>query len=153
MKPVTPLPTAWVEKIFRKLSLVYGRDFLARWEGLNSADVIDDWAYELSGFQGWPEAVAWALQNLPNGKPPTVLEFRALCYRAPKPDRPALPEPVARPERLAEELRKLSAIARDPVNRGDGRDWARRIIEKHRAGEKLNPATLRFSREALGLVK
>lgn len=27
------LPAAWIDKIFTKLTLAYGRDFLGRWEG------------------------------------------------------------------------------------------------------------------------
>lgn len=151
MTAAQALPTAWVEKIFRKLTLVYGRDFMGRWEGQDTAAVIDDWAHELAGFTGWPEAIAWALQNLPAGKPPTVLEFRALCFRAPKPDRPALPEPAASPERVAAELRKLAANDQQPARRDD-RDWARRIIARHEAGERINRTRLRFAREALRLA-
>jgi len=150
-KPAKPLPTAWVEKIFRKLTLTYGREFVGRWEGLNTADVIDDWAHELSGFESWPEALAWGLSNLPPGKPPTVVEFRALCFKAPRPERPALPEPMPNPERLADELRKLSTLRDKPSRHSDGRDWARRNVERYRQGARINPTTLRLSREALGL--
>ena len=69
----TALPLAWVEKVFRKLTVVYGRDFMARWEGQEINDVIEDWAEELAGFVNWPEAIAWALKNLPDSKPPTGL--------------------------------------------------------------------------------
>lgn len=77
------LPLPWVEKIFQKLSLVYGRDFLGRWEGIPIEDVKSDWAHELSGYQQSPDAISYALQHLPN-KPPTVLEFRTICQAAPR---------------------------------------------------------------------
>lgn len=130
------LPTAWVEKIFRKLTLTYGRDFTARWEGLETADVIEDWAEELSGFAQWPEAIGWALQNMPTGKPPTVLEFRAMCFKAPKPDRPQLPEPAANPERVTAELTKLARPA-PAVNAFT--DWIPRGLARLERGEKVSP--------------
>lgn len=145
------LPLAWVDKIFMKMTLIYGREFIGRWEGIEVADVKTDWAHEMSGFENWPEAIAWGLQNLPHGKPLTVLEFRALCYKAPKPDRPQLPEPAARVERVAEELKKLRPITEKPI-RDDGREWARRIVAKHEGGAKVAPCTLRMAREALAAL-
>ena len=43
----------WVEKIFEKLGVTYGRDFLARWDGFDAdamAAVKYDWCMELGGF-------------------------------------------------------------------------------------------------------
>jgi hypothetical protein len=77
------LPLPWVEKIFQKLTLVYGRDFLGRWEGIPLEEVKADWAHELAGYRNSHDALAYALQNLPR-KPPTVLEFRAICEAAPR---------------------------------------------------------------------
>lgn len=144
------LPTAWVDKIFTKMSLIYGREFIGRWEGLELSDVKTDWAHELSGFEHWPEAIAWAFQNLAPGKPPTVVEFRAICYRAPKPDRPKLPEPMADPARVSEELKKIRPLVSKMTSAGN-KDWAYRIIARHDAGEKINMTCLRFAREALRL--
>lgn len=146
------LPLPWVDKIFSKMALVYGRDFIGRWEGLELADVKTDWGHELSGFENWPEAIAHALSTLPANKPPTVLEFRELARKAPKPDRPALPEPAANPERVAAELRKLVPLLKQSKTGAvDPKGWARRIIAREKAGEKINPTSLRFAREALNL--
>ena len=59
------LPAAWTDKIFKKMTLAYGRDFLARWEGIDLNDVKSDWSHELAGFADHPEAIAYALANLP----------------------------------------------------------------------------------------
>lgn len=146
------LPIAWVDKIFTKLTLLYGREFVARWEGMTIADVKTDWGHELAGFEHHPEAIHFALQNLPPEKPPTVLQFRDMARRAPAPDVPRLPEPKADPARVAAELAKLAptkqAIALAPV---DHKAWAKRLIARHEAGERLNMTTLRFAREALGM--
>jgi hypothetical protein len=87
-----------VDVVFTKLSLIYGRDFLGRWEGIDISDVKGDWSHELSGYEGNPAAIKYALQNLPN-KAPTVLEFRAICQRAPETEIAGyLDAPKANPE-------------------------------------------------------
>lgn len=85
------LPDAWVDRIFDKLTLVYGHQFLSRWDGLPLDPVKADWAHELRGFAQNPPAIAYALEHLPPAKPPTVLEFRALCSST---HAPARPEPL-----------------------------------------------------------
>jgi hypothetical protein len=88
------MPIPWVEKIFQKLILTYGRDFTGRWEGVPMEEVKADWAHELDGYQNNPSAIKYALQNLP-AKPPTVYEFRAICQRGPLESVPALEKPSA----------------------------------------------------------
>jgi hypothetical protein len=83
---------SWVDKIFQKLTLVYGRDFLGRWEGIPLEEVKADWAHELDGYENAPHAIHYALTNLPP-KAPTVLEFRSMCQKAPPKPRPALHAP------------------------------------------------------------
>lgn len=143
------MPLPWVEKIFRKLTLVYGRDFLSRWEGQEINGVIDDWALELAGFANWPEAIGWALNNLPADRPPTVLQFRDICRRAPGKAMLALPEPPADPERLKAELAKLASVP--VVQRQDPKAWAQRIMARHAHGDRLSTISVRFAREAIGI--
>lgn len=143
------LPLAWVEKIFRKLTLTYGRDFIARWEGQEINDVIEDWAEELSGFVNWPEAIAWALKSLPEGKPPTVIEFRALCFKAPKPERLALPEPAADPAFAKQVLSKVSRAPAAQASRFT--DWIHQGLADLQDGVKKSPTVERMIREAAAL--
>ncbi len=142
------LPSAWTDKIFTKLTLAYGRDFIGRWEGIDLNDVKTDWSHELSGFDAHPEAIAYALANLPP-KAPTVLEFRAIARRAPQPDAPRLEAPKADPERVAKELAKLAPLRRAAVQMVGAKDWARRILTRAEAGERIRPICLRFAQEAL----
>lgn len=81
------LPLPWVESLFAQLAIKYGRAFRAQYEGLDAALVKSDWARELGGFfkktdDGYDApAITWALDNLVPGKPPTAMEFRAICRR------------------------------------------------------------------------
>ena len=139
------MPASWTEKIFMKLTLIYGRDFTGRWEGMNICDIKTDWSHELSGYENRPKAIAWALQNLPAGKPPTVLEFRKLCNTLPQEATVFLNEPKADPVRKAAVLAKLA----DAPPKIDGKEWARRIIQRKADGEFINPFSLNLAKGAL----
>ena len=96
------LPSAWVEMIFKKLTLLYGKQFLAQWEGLDIAEVKADWAEELGRFADSPKALQFALENV-SGKwpPPTVREFAEIALGAPRDVKP-LPVPdYTPPEKLS----------------------------------------------------
>ena len=141
------LPIAWVDRLFEKLAIRYGRDFLGRWEGMPIADIKTDWSDVLSGFKGHPYSIAWALDNLPEVKAPTATEFRALCRKAPTPNVPQLEAPKASRERMAAELEKLAPIVKR--KEVDQKDWARRLKARDEAGDKLKPIQIRFYKEAL----
>lgn len=146
---VLPLPTAWVERIFNRLNLAYGRDFLGRWEGMPLDAVKADWADCLAGFAQNPDAIAHALAHLPDSKPPTAQEFRALCLRAPAKVLPALPEPLANPQRVAAELAALDKVRTSQP--GGMKDWACRLRDREATGDRLNPYQRHAYRVALGL--
>jgi hypothetical protein len=145
------VPIEWIDRIFEKLTIVYGRDFMDRWRGLSIADVKTDWAHELAGFERWPEAIKFALQNMPPDKPPTVLQFRDICRKAPAKELPKLPEPKADPDRLNKAIAELSVAKANfkAESKIDHKAWAKRIMARHAARERINPTSLRFAREAL----
>ena len=146
------LPAPWVDRLFERLTLVYGREFLARWDGVPIADVKANWAHELAGFERHPQSIAHALKHLPPDRPPTVLQFRAMCRAAPDHTQPQLLPPKALPadvERVAEQLAQLHAST--AINRPDRKDWARRILARREAGERPSATSVRFAREALGM--
>lgn len=146
------LPAAWVDRIFDRLAIVYGEEFLARWRAVSLADVKTDWANTLGYYEAEPGAIAWALEHLPSGKPPTSLQFRDLCRQAPAPEVPRLPEPKADPDRMAAEVAKLrEAIGVNPAPPVDRREWARKILRDVEAGIKRTPTVVKFARQALGL--
>jgi hypothetical protein len=122
------LPDAWIEKIFDKLTLVYGHQFLSRWDGIELAEVKADWAHELRCFAQSPQVIAYGLENLPPTKPPTVLEFRAICSspHAPRVERPlALPNHMKTAEDVAviRHMERLERLHREHPEYG-GASWA-----------------------------
>lgn len=143
------LPMPWVDSIFARLGVTYGRDFLGRWDGFDLQAIKDDWAEKLAGFTRHPDAIAYALQHLPV-KAPTVVEFCAIARRAPAAPAPRLPAPAADPDRVHAELAKLAAVRNGA--RPDPKDWARRILARAEAGERINRMPLLMARQALGLA-
>lgn len=113
-------------------------------------DVKTAWGHELHGFAGRLEAIAWALENLPE-RCPNVIEFRNLCRKAPEPEEKKLPEPAINPERLRSELAKLipAVQAARKAAANDGLAWARRIVGRYDGGDKVPPACLKLARDAL----
>ena len=147
------LPMKAVDRLFERLAATYGAQWTRQWADVPIGDVKTTWAHELASFAGRLEALAWALENLPP-KCPNVIEFKAVCRQAPRPPEPQLPEPKADPARLAAELAKLADVkkaARAAASTIDDKAWARKLIARRDAGEKLNPTRLRFAREALRL--
>jgi hypothetical protein len=145
------MPIKAIDRLFDRLGLTYGASWSRKWDGMPINEVKSLWAHELAFYSNNLSAVAWALENLPENCP-NVIEFKNLCRKAPEAEKPRLPEPKANPERLKAELAKLMAPAKQAAEKAqftDGRDWARRIIARHDAGDKLNAVTLRFAKEAL----
>lgn len=147
--PIDRLPMRWVERIFARLAVRYGRPFLARWDGLSMADVHADWADVLRGLDRRPSAIAYALEHLPIDRPPTAGEFRALCNACPQEPIPEVPAPPADPARVA----AATAACRGSRPQILGaRAWAERLRARELAGEHLSPYSCNAWRVALRVV-
>lgn len=145
------IPVLWVDRIFGRLTVRYGDRFLNRWKGVDIDAVKHDWAAVLAGFENWPEAIAFAFDHLDDEKPPTATMFRTIALGAPKPDRVALPEPAADPERLRAEIAKLAPVrAATQAQTVDSKAWTHRILTRFAAGEKISPTVLQMARQGLG---
>jgi hypothetical protein len=140
------LPLPWVDRIFDKLTLVYGRDFAGRWDGLSLDVVKFDWAHELSGFENYPESIKHALQILPPSKPPTVLEFRNLANSCPKMALKELPLPPVDPKIIEMVTQGMKPATHQPYGY---KQWAHTLKARHQAGEKLNQYQIKCYRMAL----
>ena len=145
------MPLQAVDRLFSRLTMTYGPSFTRTFEGLELNEVKSLWSHELAFYctQERMMVVAWALENLPE-RTPNVIEFKNLCRKAPEREVARLPEAKADPERLKKELARLGEIKLKTLStKLDNKEWARRIIARHDAGDKLNPTTLRFAKEAL----
>jgi hypothetical protein len=141
------LPAAWVDRVFDKLTITYGRDFIGRYEGLDLNAVKSDWGHELATFFTHPSAIAYALSNLPD-RVPSVVEFKKIARNAPAPEVPTVEHSAAGKERIASELAKLAPIIKVRHARADSLDWARRIVERSLHGV-VDPLPLKWAREVL----
>lgn len=110
------LPSAWIDRIFERLELAYGHRFLSQWPGMSLDVVKRHWVEEMDGMEHHSDAIVWALQNLPADEPVNVLQFRALCRRAPTKQAPALPAPAvdrAKAKRAIEAAMQAFSSPRD----------------------------------------
>lgn len=144
------LPIKAVDRIFLRLLATYGTEFSGRYSGVQDGDLKSMWAHELAGFASDLPSIAWALENLPE-RCPNAIAFRNLCRQAPRAEAPQLPEPKADPERVRAELARLQPLreaiaATSPV---DHKAWARRIVARVEAGERVNRTSLSMARSAL----
>ena len=139
------LPDAWVARIFDKLSLTYGAAWVRKWEGVDGAAVRADWGHELRGFHQSPHAIKHALEHLPPADPPTVLQFRELCMKAPQFTQPKLPAPPADPAVVAKASEAIKRIGVRPADRA----WAHELRKRDFAGDRLTITQRRMYREAL----
>lgn len=146
------LPIRAVERIFARLVATYGTEFTGRYTQVPDDELKEGWAHELRHFSDRLYAVAWALEHLPP-RCPNLIEFRDLCDNAPAPVRPRLPEPQtpADPAKVAALRAKVAEMLAEQATRQrhDGREWARRIVARHKAGEHVMPNSLRQAHEAL----
>ena len=144
------LPAKAIDRLFDRLEQTYGSQWSGMWRDQKMSDVKTAWSYELQNFDKRLDAVAWALENLPE-RVPNLIAFRNLCRSAPAKDVPILSEPKADPARLKAELSKLGEIRTKVLTTStiDGRDWARRILQRQKDGLSLSPISSRFAKEAL----
>ena len=121
------LPASWVDRIFTKLTVRYGVAFTRQYEGVDTADVKADWAEVLGGFSA--DAIGYALRFLPTERPPTALQFREICRRAPAPEAPPqLEGPKPDPARLAELMQRMrKATAMPAAYKRAGRESAEEV--------------------------
>ena len=85
------IPASWVDRIFARLQGVYGREFTGQFSvidnngndiGMENAKSV--WGQELGCFALNPDAISFALLNLPD-RAPNAIKFKELCRHAPRP--------------------------------------------------------------------
>jgi len=146
------LPLPAVERLFDRLNLTYGSEFKRKWDGLDVNDVKSNWAYELGIFAENLKAIGWALENLPE-RCPNLIEFKALCKQAPRPETPKLDYGKADGQVVDAELAKIASEAlQTPKNEQgyvDHKRWAKKLKQRHKDGEVLSPIQIQMYKSAL----
>lgn len=103
-----PMPSAWVEHLFAKLTVRYGAAFTRAYADLDPIIVKADWAEVLDGVSG--SSMSYALRYLPAERPPNAMQFRDICRRAPATEvqqQIAGPQERADPGRVAQLMSEL----------------------------------------------
>lgn len=73
-----PLPSAWIERLFERMSGYYGARFADAWRGIDPAAMKRCWAEELAVYSG--DEIATGVRELKTRDwPPTLPEFLKLC--------------------------------------------------------------------------
>lgn len=150
------LPLPAIDRIFERLTATYGRQFVDLYADVDPGSVKTAWGHELASFGNAAglRRIATALDNLPD-RAPNAVQFRNLCMQVKLPEAAPLPTPPANPERLRAELAKLGHNPKAPRETDasvDPKGWAKRILARHEAGEKVRRISLLFARQALGLT-
>tara|TARA_R110000868_G_C10686056_1_gene747881 strand:+ start:133 stop:570 length:438 start_codon:yes stop_codon:yes gene_type:complete len=142
------LPPKVINKLFFRLSNVYGSQWSSLWKDNDIEEVKDQWADELGFFAHQLEAFAWALDHLPE-RAPNLVQFKKLLYDMPTPHQDLAIDytkaaPI--PEAIAVEMRNIKAT---PVV--DHKAWAKRILADVDNGIPRRYIAVRFAKEALGI--
>lgn len=146
------LPTAAIDRLFERLQMSYGAEFLNKWANLSANDVKSHWAHELDYFSDNLNAIGWALNNLPD-RCPNLIEFKSLCKHAPKPTRIALEATKASAEVvdrvMADIASKAFKLPRDETGNIDHKRWAKKLKARHDKGEPLSLYQVKSYKKAL----
>lgn len=141
------LPLPVIDRLFTRLNGTYGRDFMGQFEGMDTNAVKTLWAYELASFAKNLDALAWALEQLPE-RAPNVVVFKNLCRKAPVTEAPMLPSPKVDPviAGMAIDAVRRSFATSPTSTRGD---WAFSILARQKAGEKISPTVITMAKDGL----
>lgn len=135
-----PVSRRAIDRLFARLVVTYGRLWDDMWLGIEPEVLKQSWERELAPWlssETGRDRIAWALDNLPVGGPPTAPRFRELVRQAPEP-RPrhvALPPPP--PPADPARARALLERARLNLSGRGSRAWTGQLAERLQAGEQL----------------
>lgn len=144
------LPLPWVERLFARFSVMYGKHWLEMWNGIPMSAVMAAWSEDLAGVTA--DQIRKALDHCKgNAKfPPTCPEFVAMCrqFRAGPDVAGYLTPPTSKgiPDNIQAEIDKF--MKRQPGEKRDPKDWARKILADP---TKYPHISREFAAEALGM--
>jgi len=140
------LSTTVTDRLFSALFNIYGSQWLHQWKDNDLNEVKSLWSDQLGFFADHLDAIAWALDHLPD-RVPNLVQFKRLCLEAPRaPKVQAIEWQVSAPipEAIAQQLRKVTA-----PRKVDHKAWAKNILKDVENGGKRSAISVRFAKEAL----
>ena len=155
----------WIERIFARLSGIYGSEFTYKWADVDNDSLKAEWADALGGFHA--DDIAAALQACrAQPKAPNLPEFASMCRQnmntRKTADIPKLtPEDRIAAAKVAETVAK-SMSAKEANTKGymvNGvlvtvyKQWAFDLMVREAAGEQLPVISTAAWREVLGYPK
>lgn len=140
-----------IDRLFQRLSATYGAHWTRQWADVPITDIKTAWAHELASFDGNLKAIGWALENLPDHCP-NLIQFKTLCKQAPKPDFKQIESPKAPSEIVDNEFLKMVKTLVEPQKDRDYKAWAKRLKERHEAGDLLSTYQIWSYKSALELL-
>jgi hypothetical protein len=127
-----PLSSQAIDGVFGRLAIRYGSAWFAKWDGIPIEMVKADWSEQLERLG--VAAITHGLLNLPE-YPPSVTEFKAICFSKPEPQQ-SLPPPKRGPlpPEVAQKIKPLVDAwrTRKPLQ------WAYDLQERERLGDDLS---------------
>jgi hypothetical protein len=161
----TAQQSEWIERIFARLSAIYGSEFTHKWSDVDNDEMKRTWASILGGFSA--EDVANAIKachSMP--KAPNAPEFAALCRQHMTARTKVELKPLTKEEKAA------AAVVADKVAEGfrskedqageywvNGvlvtkyRQWAVNLVKREASGESMPIVSTEAWREVLGYGK
>lgn len=131
-----------IDRVFARLLVRYGAQWLRQWEGVDMDAVKAEWANELGVYANNLNAIGYGLDNLPVDFPPNVSQFKALCNRRPDAVVPALPAPPVNLQAASDALSAFRSADKDTQF-----EWMAKLDRDVRAGN-ASPARIAHHRAA-----
>lgn len=134
------------------LATIYGKRWFDMWAGVDEMALKATWVRGLKGLE--PYQIHDALDYCADGNqtfPPDLPTFRRICDQMKKPEVvKALPRHFTK-EEMQQNQQRLRGIVSTLGEGKDGKDWARRVLERKANGEAMPDISVRFAKEALGI--
>lgn len=144
-----------IERVFLRLSSLYGSKFADLWKGSDMGDVKSLWAEKLGMFAGNLSVIGSALDACDEKPwPPTLPEFLGLCREASARARGMEPKlMLAAPELTTEQRLERKAQLESAASKPKGYDyrgWCKELRERYLAGECLLVVQIEMASSVLG---
>ena len=141
-----------IDRLFAVLTERYGQEFIDRFEAHGEDAAKASWAAGLGRYDEQRHVIGEAIKQL-GSTCPTLSMFYDLCERIELGE--SAPHEKPAPARPAEQSIAAPAPPRPPIARPaptvDHKAWAKRLVARHCAGERLNKVQIEFARQALKL--